>query len=604
MFVGPVFTIELTTSGRRVRYFVWRVLYALLLLVIMVCIYLAVFGFAGADSIKAAALFANSFFYTFAVLQLSAVLLLGPAMTAGAIAQERERRTIEYLFTTHLTNAEIVLSKLSAAVVQLTTAVLVGLPVFALAMLLGGIDLEHLLAALLVTTSSIIAVVAMSLVASVLSRRAREAVAGAYIVLILLLLGPWLLNVLLRSFSIFAWVEAPLEAIDSVNPLIMLSQVLDADQSAGALADDRWWRLAGSISTHLVFTAVCVGWSAWSIRRAHMESGLASKIAAAFRPALQKLGRVSGVEAYLQQRTTRRSQRRRLWPPPLGSRPILWRELFARRSHSRMAFWGRIALWIGALAAILISGGMYYGSIVSSKPEQFIIFTFWIGTIVACCALLLIAAGASNAIAAERENETWVMLVSTPLEAGEIFLGKLLGSIYSARIALVPLVVLWVLAVVVEPRFVVALPFVLCGALVVAFSSGTVGLALSLWCNTSTRALGSTLGLGFGLMTITSCCYLLIFLNPIGLIGLLPAFVFYWSNERPELQWLSVVAAGFWLVGVLVHVGASALLWFVAVQNFDRLAGRSVIPLSGILPQAPDTPFAGSQPTAEVGAQR
>ena len=95
-------------------------------------------------NIQSIANFSAAFFSMFAVLQLLAVVLIGPAMAAGTIAMERERRTIEYLFTTTLSNTEIVLGKLGARVLQIFYLVLAGLPVLALAMLLGGISPESL----------------------------------------------------------------------------------------------------------------------------------------------------------------------------------------------------------------------------------------------------------------------------------------------------------------------------------------------------------------------------------------------------------------------------------------------------------------------------
>ena len=72
-------------------------------------------------------------------MQLMAVLSIGPALAAGTIAQERERRTMEYLYTTPLSNLEIVIGKLGGRVLQILYLVLSGVPVLALAMLLGGI---------------------------------------------------------------------------------------------------------------------------------------------------------------------------------------------------------------------------------------------------------------------------------------------------------------------------------------------------------------------------------------------------------------------------------------------------------------------------------
>ena len=54
-----------------------------------------------------------------------------PAVAAGGIASERQRRTIEYLFATDLSNGEIVLDKLCARLLTVGKLLLATLPVLA-----------------------------------------------------------------------------------------------------------------------------------------------------------------------------------------------------------------------------------------------------------------------------------------------------------------------------------------------------------------------------------------------------------------------------------------------------------------------------------------
>src|SRR5207248_7583874 len=97
---------------------------------------------------KAAALarFAEACFSAFMVVQLLAVVLLTPAYTAGAIAEEKDRKRLEFLLATDLSSREIVLSKLTACLANLTLLVLAGLPVISLMQLLGGVEPRLLLA--------------------------------------------------------------------------------------------------------------------------------------------------------------------------------------------------------------------------------------------------------------------------------------------------------------------------------------------------------------------------------------------------------------------------------------------------------------------------
>ena len=77
--------------------------------------------------------FAEEFFFVFISLQFIAAVLFTPALTAGAIAEEKQRKTLEYLLATDLGNHEIVLGKLVSRLGYLTLFLLTGLP-----MLSGG----------------------------------------------------------------------------------------------------------------------------------------------------------------------------------------------------------------------------------------------------------------------------------------------------------------------------------------------------------------------------------------------------------------------------------------------------------------------------------
>jgi ABC-type transport system involved in multi-copper enzyme maturation permease subunit len=83
--------------------------------------------------------------YTWFLLQNLTILVLGPAYFGGAIAEERERGTLEILFSSALYDREIVLGKLVARSLHLGLFLLAGLPVYSLMLVWGGIDMDVLL---------------------------------------------------------------------------------------------------------------------------------------------------------------------------------------------------------------------------------------------------------------------------------------------------------------------------------------------------------------------------------------------------------------------------------------------------------------------------
>ena len=65
---------------------------------------------------------------------------------AGSIAEEKDRKTLEFLLATDLRNREIILSKLGARLANLLLFILTGLPILSILQFLGGVDPNLVLA--------------------------------------------------------------------------------------------------------------------------------------------------------------------------------------------------------------------------------------------------------------------------------------------------------------------------------------------------------------------------------------------------------------------------------------------------------------------------
>src|SRR5262249_52424347 len=124
------------------------------------------------------------FFYIFSVTQAVLVVLLTPAYVAGAIAEDKERRTIEFLFATDLHSREIVFGKLAARVGNLVLFLFTGLPVLSLIQFFGGIDPAILLSVFAATGVTMLSLAGVGILNSSLRRRARDAIALTYLVAI------------------------------------------------------------------------------------------------------------------------------------------------------------------------------------------------------------------------------------------------------------------------------------------------------------------------------------------------------------------------------------------------------------------------------------
>ncbi len=123
-------------------------------------------------------------FVTVAYTQLSVLLLLAPALGAGAIAIEKEQRTLAALLTSLLTPGEIWWGKFVAALSFQALLLLTALPVLALAFAFGGVSPWDVAVASGTTLVILASVTAVGLYCSSYFRRSAHATAVSYAIVI------------------------------------------------------------------------------------------------------------------------------------------------------------------------------------------------------------------------------------------------------------------------------------------------------------------------------------------------------------------------------------------------------------------------------------
>ena len=133
---GPVFIYETVRIGRKRLTFILRTLYLMVLTFTLGMVFLSWlssigYWIPGFQGIRPGQLsqYGTLAFSVFAPIQFGVVCFLTPAYVAGCIADEKERKTLEFLFATDLKNREIIFGKLAARIVTLLMYVIAGLPV-------------------------------------------------------------------------------------------------------------------------------------------------------------------------------------------------------------------------------------------------------------------------------------------------------------------------------------------------------------------------------------------------------------------------------------------------------------------------------------------
>lgn len=113
--------------------------------------------------------------------QFFLLLLVTPAMTAGAISGERERQTLDLLLVTHTGSLRIALGKLLECLGLMLLLVFATLPAMCLVLITGSVTLPQVLQGLLFLGVVAYAMLSVGMLCSALLRRTVTATVAAYL---------------------------------------------------------------------------------------------------------------------------------------------------------------------------------------------------------------------------------------------------------------------------------------------------------------------------------------------------------------------------------------------------------------------------------------
>ncbi|MCA9259114.1 MAG: ABC transporter permease [Planctomycetales bacterium] len=559
----------MTTTARRRRYFALRASYGLIALFVIYAAAdatnLVYGGSVAAMSYREAANSASSVFIAFAWLQLVAMMLVTPAMAVGIIATERERRTIEYLFVSDLTNAEIVIGKTLARLLLILKLLLVGLPIVLLLRMMGGIPANLVSASFLIAGSTAVLFTAASVCISVWSPRARDAILRIYLLLGAVFVLPLPLASALPSIARSSvWsdlLQAALHYLVEFNPVITLGRCMTSRSMLGAgvdMAQILWFSAA-----YVLVSALLAAAAALAVRRVHLRE--ASKGEKSDRNWMSRLA----------------PSRRR---PALQRWPMVWKEAFAGGARTRLGVAGFLAAACIVATLVGLTGYQWIAlGNASWERKSFLGFLVFMRTFAGIGVLLLLTVRAAGLCTYEKERDTWISLLSTPLSGREVMGGKLLGNLYFARWGLALSAALALFGVTIEPAVVIYVAVDLAVLTLLAVFVSGVGLWYSLNSETTLRAIG--------LATLTStvvgggyllCCCPIAVSSSAGdesmLVGLAPCMPFLLALpcisefDAPSGREANSVYGAF-VLGIAAYGVASAMLVTTLFARFEQIRG-------------------------------
>lgn len=341
--------------------------------------------------------FAYDFTHFFLQQHFVLLLLVTPALTGGAIAEEKTRGTLTYLLTSPLEPWEVVVGKLLGRVYHVLLLAMVGLPLLMFFGPFAGLEWWRLAAIVGNTLVVAWAVAAAGVLASVWCRNTRDAVLSLYS------LG--LAGILVWPVLPAAWLPIPARWL---NPAFSLAEEAREFWPPALL----WTSLAMG----------CLVLACWRLRSAYTRQ-------------LENSGR-PGKHWW----TARR--------PAVSDRPLLWKERHVE-GVAPLSLLRRAPAWLGILLVLLI--GIYFASRALLGPvtigeaihllqvgdredlmerirDGYPTAAFYmLGMAGLFVFSLVVAMRCSGAVTGERERQTWEALLLTPLPERELIRGKWWG---------------------------------------------------------------------------------------------------------------------------------------------------------------------------------
>jgi ABC-type transport system involved in multi-copper enzyme maturation permease subunit len=561
--IGAILHQELLLGSRRNRLHIFRWIYGGWLVLQVIILWFAFIyedgkrrkGVIGSptllayNQLSAPHVVGEWFAKAFVSQQALLLVLVTPALVAGAIADEKSNGMMQYLLTTQLDTRHIVLGKMLGRAAQVVLLSMVGYPLFGLMAGFGGVSPSLVLLSFAALVVPLLGVAAASMLASVLCRQTRDAVLALFAVGLVVWLGLYLAG-LVRTNDPFA-VLYILEPVWGQRSNDGLPESL---RRLGILS--ACWGIVG---------IVCLGLAIWRLRPAYTR---------------QLEGHApGGVRWYQVER------------PPVYDDPVRWRERNVE-GLSPLPALRRIPQWLAISAVVLatvissllilhfsLPPGVGVTALMRTALRFNLIklktmlpgaeFGFLMQSLVVLLiASLVVGVRCSGAITGERERQTWEALLLTPLTAPEIVRGKLWGVMASSY---------WYLLAYAAPA--VALSAL--GGLQAVFSTvlwlavtvlamyylGAAGLWSSVRSSNSWYSLLSTMGFGYlGGAAVYGVASPLIFLLAFVIIGMLIVVDYVLNTQLAQVGFGGMTR--YWSAFIITTSFCLAIICFLLSRFF------------------------------------
>jgi ABC-type transport system involved in multi-copper enzyme maturation permease subunit len=437
--------------------------------------------------------FGAAAFQILAPLQLAVAMPFAALLVASAVALEKDRKTLDLLLLTSLSNSDLVLGKLLAGMLSVIVVVVATLPLLMIISLLGGVSTGQILRVQAVTLASVLAAGSVGSTIALWREKTFQALAMTALVLVLWLLA-WEIvaagggDAIWLGLSAKSWAIAmsPWQAVqEAARPIFDSSRI-----GAGRVDPVLLFLVASVVAAAAVNVIAMTRLRAWNPRQdvvprvnEERERELAEIESPAGRPtaAIHAAG----------------GKVRNVW-----DNPILWREI-RTWAYGKRVLVIRFAYWVVfvACAAVLVNQLSDNTAVETAIPPAAkpIVTLLVVG-------LILLNALAVTSLTNERDSRALDLLLVTDLSPKEIVFGKLGGAFYNAKeMILLPValcIYLWFADVLSTENVV----FFFCGILVMNAFAAMLGIHTGMNYANSRTAIATSIGtLLFLFLGVATC---------------------------------------------------------------------------------------------------
>jgi ABC-type transport system involved in multi-copper enzyme maturation permease subunit len=546
---GPILDRELLVASRRLRYYLLRTAYVLLLCLMLSFLWIMTWFY---DDKTSAVYRVNQMsaiarqtcgtvmWFQFISLQLLAIVMLG-----NSISDEIRKRTLDVLASTPITSLQIVLGKLASRLLQIVLLLAVSFPFLAIIRSFGGIPWVFVAGGLAVTLTATVFAGAITVMLSVRNRQAYRSVVGAFLLLLFIYAAPLAAAEILRTLGgIPAFLAPAYDVYIYMHPFVAMAEV----SRSLVLAQPVTFNWQGHCMAVLGVSVLVLGYATLGLRRAIYSAVTGASEAGSVSP----LKRLS-LRAFIA-----RSRQRRPVMRVIGH-PIVWKDL-AKDSNALHSVRVRVCL-------IIVLGLAYAGAYAAGWLAERWFHAAVTGFIV-LVGLVRTGALAAASIASEKDARAWPILLSTPLDGREIFRAKVTAiarRVLPLWIFLLVHLVVFMLAGVLDWLNIVSVVFIVAPAVILLVG---IGVFFGLRLRTQTGAFVATFAVPIALWFMCPCIGYVS--NPILMAAMAVAVPMSLSKVMASSGGLEIlIPAAFVIVPSMVYLIAG-LIFAVSAANTIR----------------------------------